>query len=332
MKLSIVILCWNDLKVIGDCLQSIYAGTRSTELEVIVSDNGSTDGTIEHIRRSFPQVRLIENGTNLRFAKGNNVGIRASQGEYVLILNPDTIVHPGSLDKLVAYADQHPEAGAFGCRILHADGSYHESGRPFPSVRGDLVAALYLRSLARLSDWLLADTYTGWKGDTERKVDWQSGCCVLFRGELLKRLGGFDEQFFYYYEDVDLCKRVWEAGYPILYTPRPTVTHLGGQSTKQRLPLGFELDKYVTRYRYYYKHYGKTGARRCRYVSLISLLSRLAGLRALQLIRPTEARARRLELYRMAARWNLRVDPLRLVENGEEPALDLVPMTRVLDR
>jgi len=332
MKLSVVILCWNDLKVIGGCLQSIYAGTHSTEFEVIVSDNGSTDGTIERVRKAFPQVRLLENGGNLRFAKGNNVAIRVSCGEYVLILNPDTIVHDGSLDKLVAYADKHPEAGAFGCRILAVDGSYQESGRPFPSLHGDLIAALYLRALARLSDWFIADSYTGWKGDTERKVDWQSGCCVLFRGELLKRLGGFDEQFFYYYEDIDLCHRVWDAGYPILYTPEPTVTHFGGQSTKQRLPLGFELDKHVTRYRYYYKHYGRQAARRCRHVSLLWLFSRLVGLGVVQLIKPTDARRHRLELYKVAAKWNLRVDPLQLVEDGKEPELNLSPMTRVLDR
>ena len=97
MKLSVVILCWNDLKVISDCLASIFAQTHSTEFEVIVSDNGSTDGSIEFIRKEFPRVRLIENGRNLRFAKGNNVGIQASQGEYVLILNPDTLIHDGEM-------------------------------------------------------------------------------------------------------------------------------------------------------------------------------------------------------------------------------------------
>src|SRR5271154_7330105 len=116
MKLSIIILCWNDLKVISNCLASIYAGTHSIEFEVIVSDNGSTDGSVEFIRKNFPKVYLIENRVNLRFAKGNNVGIQASRGEYVLILNPDTIVHDGSLDKVVAFADRHPEAGAFGCK------------------------------------------------------------------------------------------------------------------------------------------------------------------------------------------------------------------------
>lgn len=111
MKLSIVILCWNDLKVITHCLRSIYSGTHSTEFEIIVSDNGSTDGSIEFLRENFPQIRVIENGANLRFSKGNNVGIRASNGEYVLILNPDTIIHEGSLDRWMEFADRHPEAG-----------------------------------------------------------------------------------------------------------------------------------------------------------------------------------------------------------------------------
>ena len=166
MKLSIIILCWNDLGVILNCLQSIYANIHSTEFEVIVSDNGSVDGSIGCIRNRFPQVHIIENGTNLRFAKANNVGIRASKGEYVLILNPDTIIHDRTLDKLVAFADQHPEAGAFGCRVLNPDGTYQVSARPFSSLRGELIAAFHLRPLAYVSDWFLSDSYVGWKGET----------------------------------------------------------------------------------------------------------------------------------------------------------------------
>src|SRR5579871_4756741 len=111
MKLSVVILCWNDLKVLPDCLKSIYEGTHKIDFEVIVSDNGSADGTVEFVKENFPEVRLLENGRNLRFAKGNNVGIEVSRGEYVLILNPDTIIHEGTLDEMVAYADRHPEGG-----------------------------------------------------------------------------------------------------------------------------------------------------------------------------------------------------------------------------
>jgi GT2 family glycosyltransferase len=331
MKLSIVILCWNDLQVIVNCLQSIYTSTHSTEFEVIVSDNGSSDGCVEFIRKRFPRVHVIENGTNLRFAKANNVGIRASNGEYVLILNPDTIIHDGTLDKLVMFADQHAEAGAFGCRVLNPDGTYQVSGRPFASLRGEWLAALYLRPLGYFSDWFLSDSYTEWKGETQRMVDWLSGCFILIRGDLLKRLGGFDEQFFYYYEDMDLCRRVWDAGYSIIYTAEMAITHLGGQSTK-RSPKAFTLDSQITRYRYYYKYFGKRGARGCRRVALVSLFLRQLGYGLLQLVSPSDAGKSRLETLRLTFEWNMRVNPVRLVENGEEPKLMVEPAGRVLER
>lgn len=322
MKLSIVIICWNDLKVIRDCLRSIYAGTQSTEFEVIVSDNGSSDGSVKFIQRNYPEVRVLQNGANLRFSKANNVGMRACKGELVLFLNPDTVIHEGALGKWVEFADRHPEAGAFGCRVLNPDGSYQGSARPFPTIWREWIAALYLRPLAYLFDVFISDTYTGWKGDTERPIDWQSGCCVMLRADLVKRLGGFDEQFFYQYEEVDLCHRVWDAGYPILYTPEATITHLGGQSTK-RFPIAFELDKYRNRYRYFYKYYGRRGARRCRRVTLVWLRLRQLGYSLIQLVRPTDTMRYRLELYRLAIAWNRRLKPVRFIENGEEPEISL---------
>jgi GT2 family glycosyltransferase len=333
MKLSIIILCWNDLKVIGDCLQSIYATTRSTEFEVIVVDNGSTDGSIEFIRRNYPQAQVIENGKNLRFAKANNIGIRASQGEYVLILNPDTIIHEWALDRIVPFADSHPEAGAFGCRILYADGRYQGCARPFPSIRGEWITALQLDALARLSDWFQAGNYVGWDGDTQRTVGWLAGCFILVRGNLLKTLGGFDEQFFYYHEDMDLCHRVWQAGYTILYTPDVTTTHLGGHSTSKRFPpIGFVLDGQITRYLYFYKYYGRRGVRQIRRVALVALTLRIVGYGLIQLVSPTESRRTRLELLRVLFAWNLRLDPVSLVEHGKEPDLGIDLSVRVLER
>jgi GT2 family glycosyltransferase len=331
MKLSIVIICWNDLKLIRNCLDSIFAGTHCTAFEIIVSDNGSTDGSPEFIRANYPNVRVIENGANLRFAKANNVGIQASQGEYVLILNPDTIIHEGTLDKLVQFADQHPEAGALGCKVLNPDGTYQESARPFPTMRGEWIAALCLKPLGRLSDCFLASTYVGWYGDSTRKVDWQSGCFLLVRGEVLKRLGGFDPQFFYYYEEVDLCRRIWNAGYPILFDSDVTIIHLGGQSTK-RFPLAFHLDRQITRYRYFYKYFGRPGVRKNRRATLASLTIRRFGYGILNLVRPSESVKSRLEMLRAVFEWNLRVDPVRLVENGEEPKLAGEPVGRVLER
>ena len=333
MKLSIVILCWNDRKVIDDCLRSVFANTRITEFEVIVPDNGSTDGSIEFIRQSYPQVQVIENGRNLRFAKANNVGIRASRGEYVLILNPDTIIHEGSLDRMIAFADEHPEAGAFGCRVLNADGSYQRSARPYASFRGEWVAALYMRSLGRLSKWFTADSYPGWHGDTQRQVDWVSGCFILVRNSVLQAIKGFDEQFFYYYEDMDLCRRIRQAGHPILFYPGATITHLGGQSTTGRFtPLTFVLDAQVTRYLYYYKYYGHAGVRRARRIAIVSALVRLFGYGVKQLLRPSEAVRKRLEVIRGVLEWNYRVDPVRLVEHGEEPRLQMPHLSRLAER
>jgi hypothetical protein len=333
MKLSIIILCWNDLKVISKCIASIYAGTHSIEFEVIVSDNGSSDGSVHFIRKEFPDVLIIENGVNLRFAKGNNVGIAASRGEYVLILNPDTIIADGTLQNMVAYADKHREAGAFGCRILNPDGTFQGGIRPLPSIRSEWCWALGLGRLSRFAPWLHAGEYEGWKGETERTVGWVAGCFILIRGELIKKLGGFDAQFFYYYEDTDLCRRVWEAGYPILYTPDYTIVHLGGQSTINRFPpIAFALDAAVTRYLYYYKCYGMKGIRSCRRAFLVSALLRRAAFGLQQLFRPTDAGRKKLELLNALFDWNYRIDLARLVEKGEEPELDIKPTDRVLER
>jgi len=333
MKLSIVILCWNDLKVIGDCLRSIFATTKETEFEVIVSDNGSTDGSVEQVRREFPAVRLIENGKNLRFAKGNNVAIRATQGEYVLILNPDTIIHEGALDGMVKFADAHPEAGAFGCKVVNRHGQYWISARPTHTLRAEWCTALGLGFLSPISEWFNAGAYVNWNGDTERTVGWLAGCFILVRGDLLRQLGGFDEQFFYYYEDTDLCRRIWDAGYPVLYNPNFSITHLGGQSTINRFnPTSFALDAEVTRYRYCYKYYGAKGVRSLRRASLVGLSLRRLVYRILQLARPNEARNKRLELLNTLLEWNRQVNPVRLVEHGEEPDLGMGLSDRVTER
>jgi GT2 family glycosyltransferase len=306
------------MKVIGDCLRSIYAETHDIDFEVIVSDNGSTDGCIEFIRNSYPRVRLLENGCNLGFAKGNNAGIAQSRGEYILILNPDTIIHDRALERLVAFAEQYPNAGAFGCRVLNRDGSYQGPARPFPTIFRDWIAALYLRPLAYLSDRFIADTYTGWNGKSERVIDWQSGCCVMFRGSLLKKLNGFDGQFFYHFEEVDLCRRVWNAGFPIVYTPEAVITHLGGQSVG-RFPVRFELERYRSRYRYFYKHFGPKAANRCRQTILAWIRLRQLGWGLLSVFSPSSILKSRLDMYRVTAEWNEKLNPVRFVEDGDEP-------------
>lgn len=328
MKLSIVILCWNDLHVIAECLESIYSNTHVVDFEVIVADNGSTDGSVECIHKNFPEVQVIENRTNLRFARGNNRGIFASNGDYILILNPDTILQDGALDRWVEFADRHPEAGGFACRVVNSDGSYQGCARPFPTVRGEWLSACCLRFLGYVCERFVADRYIRWRGETERTVDWQAGCCLMVRAWLLKKLGGFDEQFEYYYEDIDLCHRIWDAGWSILYTPEVEITHLKGQSTK-RYRLAFEIDKYRNRYRYYYKYFGRKGVRRCRRATLVWLWVRRIGYGLLRFVQRSESLGCRLTVYRVAAEWNSGVNPVEFVTNGREPEVGQEVATRV---
>ena len=330
MKLSIVIICWNDLKVIQDCIRSIYAETEGVDYEIIVSDNGSNDGSLDHIRSEFPGVRIVENGANLGFAKGNNSGINATRGEYVLILNPDTIILDKALDKLLEFASLHPEAGAFGCRVLNPDGTYQNPARPLPSNLGFLVAALNMRWLGMFSKMFESDTYYNWEGRTERMVGYQSGCCVLVRAQLLKDLGGFDERFFYHFEETDLCCRVWESGSLVLFCPQAEITHLGGQSVG-RFPIRFTLETYRGQFRYFYKHFGIKGVVRARRILLLHLSIRAAGYALMRSFKNTEELRNRLQLYKVALRWNWALNPRQFIEHGVEPDVGYLPLAAAPD-
>jgi GT2 family glycosyltransferase len=326
MKLSIVVICWNDFKVIQDCLKSIFAEKMPFDFEVIVSDNGSTDSSLPYIRQQFPQARVVENGANLGFAKGNNAGIRSAQGEYVLILNPDTIIHGRSLEKLVSYADRHVDGGAFGCRVLNRDGSDQGPARPLPTVAAYLISALCLRFLGRFSEAFVCDKYIDWDGHKEREIGFQSGCCVMFRRALLTELNGFDERFFYHFEETDLCFRVQKAGWRVLYTPEAEITHLGGQSVG-RFPVRFALETYRSQYRYFYKHFGTEGLRRIRYVALAGLALRWCGYSLRGLVgKRTESLSNRLKCYRTLLAWNWRLDPMKFIRDGTEPQTEYAPL------
>jgi len=150
----------------------------------------------------------------------------------------------------------------------------------------------------------------------------------MFRGELLKSLGGFDEQFFYHCEEVDLCRRVRDTGRPILFTPEAVITHLGGQSVS-RFPTRFEIEKHRSRYRYFYKHFGARAARRFRRISIARIRLRQFAYGLLNLLKPQEVIQRRLEMYREVLRWNKALDPVDFVERGEEPRLEHTSVPQV---
>jgi GT2 family glycosyltransferase len=316
--------------VIGDCLRSVFNQTTRIAFEVIVSDNGSSDRSLDYIRKHFANVRIVENGQNLGFAKGNNAGINVANGEYVLILNPDTIIRERALEKLVSFADNRPEAGAFGCRVLNPDGSFQNPARPIPTVSGYLISALYLRWLGRLSPRFACDLYPGWEGRSERAIGFQSGCCIMFRHDILRNLNSFDERFFFNFEESDLCHRIWRMGRPVLFCPDAEITHLGGQSVG-RFPIRFALETYRSGYRFFYKHYGAKGVLRIRWVYLIRFVLRYCSYKLFSFIRNNEALTNRLSMYKVSIKWHWRVDPLRFIETGEEPDLGYQPLAPAPD-
>jgi GT2 family glycosyltransferase len=304
--------------VIVNCLNSIFAGTQAIDFEVIVSDNGSTDGSLAYLKEHFPQVRLIENGTNLGYGKGNNVGIRLAQGEYILLLNPDTVVREYAFETLVTFADHHPSAGGYGCRVLNPDGSFQGPARPLPTVRGLLIAALGLRWLGHLSPRFASDTYPGWDGRTERTVGYQCGCCIMFRGDVLRNLGGFDESFFWNFDESDLCFRSWKSGWPILFCPDAEITHLGKQSNAGFLTRN-ALEDQRSLYRYFYKHHGEKSLSRVRSIALLNLCLRRIAYGTLNRFKQSQPMSDLLKTYRVLFDWHYRLRPLEFVKTGREP-------------
>ncbi len=318
MKLSVIIICWNDLKVILDCVSSVYAETTAIDYEIIVTDNASSDRSVAAIHEQFPGVRVVENAANGGFGKGNNTAIRVTRGEYVLILNPDTIIRDRALEKLVAYADRHPEAGAFGCRVLNLDGSVQLSAHPLPTLWTSLTKALALRWPRRFWEGFCSDSYPNWDGRLERRIGFQGGCCLLARGRLLQELGGFDERFFHQFEDADLCRRIWESGRPVLFFPGAEITHIGGQN-RGTYSIKVELETERSKYRYFHKYYGVKGVVWTRYISILGLGLRYVACRLLSGLKGKEALKNKMDKVAVLLRWHWELLPMQFIRTGTEP-------------
>lgn len=233
MDVSIIIVNWNTRKHLQNCLESIYSQTEGVEFEVIVVDNASTDGSTKIIKKEFPAVNLIESQENMGFAIANNQGIAIAKGRYVLLLNSDTIVLDDAIDKVVAFADSHPEAGITGCRVLNEDKTLQLSSFMFPSVLNMTLWITYLFKLFPRSQFFGRERMTWWDRDDVREVDVLTGCFMLVRHKAIKQVGMMDERFFMYFEETDWCYRFKQAGWKIMFTPCGEIIHLGGASSKQ---------------------------------------------------------------------------------------------------
>lgn len=234
---SIIIVNWNVCALLRRCLQSLPgAAGPGLRVETIVVDNDSHDDSVAMVRAEFPAVRLLANTTNRGFSSGNNDGIRLAQGRTLLLLNPDTEMQPGSLAALLATLDAAPEVGMVGPRLLNPDGSVQSSRRRFPTLTTALLESTplqpYFPDHPLLRRYYVADQ----PDDQAQDVDWITGACMLVRRSVIAQVGGFDEGYFMYSEELDLCRRIKAAGWRIVYQPAGVVFHHESQSADQDVP------------------------------------------------------------------------------------------------
>lgn len=255
MVLSVIIVSYNVKYFLEQCLCSVQRAM-DNNVEVFVVDNHSTDGTVEYLRDRFAFAQFIINDENLGFAKANNLALQKATGKYVLFLNPDTIIPEDLFSQCFLFMDSHADAGAVGVRMIDGSGRFlPESKRGFPSP---WVAFCKMSGLTRLfpHSKTFARYYLGHlPGQETNEVDALAGACMLVRKKVLNTIGGFDEQFFMYAEDIDLSYRIQKAGYKNYYLPQVTIVHFKGESTrkdKKYIRLFYKAMIQFTR-----KHFGK---------------------------------------------------------------------------
>ncbi len=247
IELSIIIVSWNTRELLARCLESVYATMQGRTFEVLVVDNASRDGSAQMVREQFPQVRLIENRENVGFARANNQALRESHGDYLLLLNSDTLVLPDAVEALLAFMERYSSVGACGPRLLSADGSVQVSCGQLPTF------SRLLFDLTGLSRFNGHDDFPA--GDSARRVGWIQGACLLIRRETIGDVGLLDEDYFMYTEEVDWCYRASVVGWGLCYVPASRVIHYGGQSAA-RAPVQKRAQLYGSKLLFVRKHYG----------------------------------------------------------------------------
>jgi GT2 family glycosyltransferase len=248
--LSIIIVNWNTRDYLLNCLQSLMR-TEGSPWEVIVVDNGSWDGSGAEVKRLFPTVRLIENDTNLGFAKAVNQGLRFFSGRYALLLNPDTQVKDGTIEKLLFFMENYPGAGVAGVQLLNLDGTKQNSIANFPSLATELFNKRVLR-------WLFPERFPGKERHYAGPVEVESviGACMLVRRKALDEVGFLDEDYFLFLEETDWCFRMERAGWKVYHVPQAEIIHFQGKSAEQDKKRS-KIEYYRSRYHFFKKNRGK---------------------------------------------------------------------------
>jgi GT2 family glycosyltransferase len=259
---SLIIVSFNTRDVLRESLQSVERERHDLRMEVFVVDNGSRDGSVEMVEAEFPQVRLLRSQVNLGFGAANNLALELAQGRFLVLLNSDAFLCPDSLRISVEYMKEHPQVGLAGGRLVGRDFSWQPSARMFPSILSDFLVLSGLAYKFPKSRFFGRFDRTWADPAQPSEVDWVPGAFSIIRSDTLDRVGFFDPDFFLYSEEVDLCRRIQDSGYKIMYWPDIMVIHIGGESSRRIKPLeisstGAQLIRWRMRSTllYYRKHH-----------------------------------------------------------------------------
>jgi GT2 family glycosyltransferase len=247
----VIIVNWNTKDLLCQCIDSLAQRVKNIDTEILVVDNGSTDGSVAAVREKFPGVRLIENSMNLGFAKANNHALSISKGRYLLLLNPDTQVKDEAIPQMLSFMNAHAEAGVVGAQLLNADGSKQNSIANFPSLATELLNKSLLRRL-------FPDKFPGKERDYPGPVEVDSviGACMLVRRETVEQVGPLDEEYFLFLEETDWCYRMKKAGWKVYHIPQTEVLHFQGKSAEAEKAKA-RIEYYRSRYHYFRKNKGR---------------------------------------------------------------------------
>jgi GT2 family glycosyltransferase len=285
--MSVVLVCWNNKDYLDPCLRSLYEGGLHYSFDVVVVDNGSTDGSQAMLREEYPDVLTIQNESNVGLGTASNQGIKATRGRYVLLLNNDTLVNGKSLDAMVAFMEAHPRVGAVGGQLLNPDGSVQACYNNFTTLKEEFFVATRLGEQFR-------DGYPAViKDDKVGSVDWLGSACLMLRRDMLRQVGMLDEEYFIYGDELDLQYRMKKAGWEIYYLPHVTTIHYGGRSM-ERWPRRRMV--YRGKILFYRKNYGTVRAGALRLMLAGLSLAKIVCWGLAYLVPSVREKARR-ELY-----------------------------------
>jgi GT2 family glycosyltransferase len=312
VDVSVIVVNWNTCANLRACLRSVVAETRDSSWELIVVDNASADGSAAMVRAEFPSVRLVENDTNRGFAAANNQGLALANGRFALLLNPDTVVLDGAIDRAVRAADVDPSIGVLGCQVLVREGEIQRTCFRFPSARSLLLVATGLDRLIP-AGWLGGGPWMrDWDRKSVRDVEVVSGMFMLVRREAIERVGPMDEAYFVYAEEADWCFRLRRAGWRCVFTPAARILHDGGggrSTSLVKVRMHVQLQKSVLVF--LRKNRGRASWLAAKAIYVAAALARMAlwGIAASVARRPGARE-----------RWTLGAAALRFHLTGREPA------------